>query len=327
MTTQADTIRSFREVWFPQSVRHISVVAPPADDDLPDARLDSPNYTSFDRLGDRDSVYAVGIMLSKHYPRASVAVLPSGDFEALSLKDNFVIIGGPGVYVADSDVWLYGNSAARRFAERTLSRLRYSGDAESATTPLGTYRARYDSSGRMLEDYGGLAAFPNPFDRRCKIVMIHGIHTLGVLGAARLLDGSLDSWNNLRAIGDWKRENGGAANGFECFVRVEVLNGQVACPELDLNWCWALGESRAVAASRDRAASAAAGPAQELRDIVTVAYQDAPLAKHTHLQGLLRRLGERDLDPRALEEALGLARENPAIPISAARRIAEVLGE
>jgi hypothetical protein len=234
-----DTFRDlFYRLWFARTTQEITIVAPPSFDGLKDAELTSTNYAQMDRIGDRDSVYAIGKLLSRRYPRSTLHLTCSEDFTAQGLRKNFVILGGPGGTRLSSEGSgvepVEGNEACRVFMRRAQSAISYSADCESMLIGGSERRASYDNCRHMIQDYGAYSAFQNPFHQASRIVMIHGIHTLGVLGAARAFDGEPDSRQNYdRLLEFFGSVDLIGSTAFECAFEVAVLNGEVECPALD----------------------------------------------------------------------------------------------
>ena len=66
--------------------------------------------------------------------------------------------------------------------------------------------------------------------------MIHGIHTLGVLGGVRIFDGEPDSRHNFERLAEFAGSIDVVGNSaFQCAFEVAVLNGEVECPNVMLN--------------------------------------------------------------------------------------------
>jgi len=227
----------FYDVWFPKKTTEITIVAPPSYDDLEDAELESLDYAFFDSIGDRDTVYAIGKLLSKQYPQAVIKLTCSKDFNKnYSFDSNFVVIGGPGgkVYNEELKDWdmLYGNEVCQVFSERIKSKVSYSEDCETMLCEGQQYRASYNKKGHTTSDYGYFAAFQNPYLKSRRVVLLHGLHTLGVLGASRLFHSDVDACDNLEFLANLLAKSDSTEVSFETFFKVLVSTGQVECPEM-----------------------------------------------------------------------------------------------
>ncbi|GHU13794.1 hypothetical protein FACS1894161_4070 [Spirochaetia bacterium] len=89
----------------------------------------------------------------------------------------------------------------------------------------------------MTNDYGYFSAFQNPLLGTTRIILLHGIHTLGVLGATRIFDGcESNSIANLNLLNKYFNERPDKLKyNFETFFEVKVTRGVVSCPLLDDN--------------------------------------------------------------------------------------------
>lgn len=235
----------FNQIWFPRGVQEITIVAPPSYDDLKDADIKSPNYSLLDRLGDRDSVYTMGKLLSRKYPKAKLHLMSSEDIKQTSLSRNFVIIGGSGGRYFDAETkkieYFQGNELCRIFSEKIRSRVRYSDDCESMVFNSEEYKSVYNAKGYLIKDFGYFATFKNPFYKRARIVLIHGVHTLGVMGAARVFDGDFDSQASFKIMNEILNTNSlNKEIEFESIFEVDVTNGEVECPIINPKSIWNL---------------------------------------------------------------------------------------
>lgn len=242
MSKESDKI--FYELWFPRDTQHLTIIAPPADDDLEDAKVTSHNYALLDTLGDRDSIYNIGKLLSRRFPKAIIDLKCSESLSggSIDLNDNLVIIGGPGGSYNDNVEYEYGGNEVCRLLSKAhiKSKISYSDDCEKMivsemASPLQT---KYDKRSKLMTlDYGYFSAFKNPFFGKTRIIMLHGIHTLGVLGATRIFDGvEQDSINNLTSLKSYIDEQDAKTGyNFETFFEVKVMRGWITCPLLELN--------------------------------------------------------------------------------------------
>lgn len=227
----------FYKIWFPKATQDITIVAPPSYDDLKDADKKSPNYSLLDRLGDRDTVYTMGKLLSRKYPKATLHLMSSEDIINQNFSRNFVVIGGPGGKFFDSSTnrleYFQGNELCRVFSDKIRSNISYSDDCEAIVVNGNTFKSEYDRDEYLIKDYGYYASCINPFFKKGRVVLIHGIHTLGVMGAARILDGDYDSSENFTVISEFiDTKNTKDKIEFESFFKVDVTNGEIVCPDL-----------------------------------------------------------------------------------------------
>ena len=236
-----DSDKVFYELWFPKNTQHLTIIASPSFDGLEDAKLTSPNYALLDNLGDRDSIYNIGKLLSRRYPKAIIDLKCSDSLSSglVDINDNLVIIGGPGgSYNTENE--FEGNEVCRLISKDHIkSRISYSDDCEKMFVNGGMppLQSKYDERSKLMTlDYGYFSAFKNPFYSKTRIIMLHGIHTLGVLGATRIFDGGeQDSVNNLIALKSYIEEhNNKGGYNFETFFKVKVMRGWITCPSLEV---------------------------------------------------------------------------------------------
>lgn len=223
-------------VWFPRDVSSIWVVCPQIEEPGEFAQPSSPDYTYLDNLGDTDSLLEVMVFLSRYYPSASIEKFSSKDLPIGLTKGNLVVIGGPG----DPDT--ISNHLTRSMMEAAHSRIAYSEDCESMIirreenenielqATLATKPHSEDRNDRfnLVMDYAYFARFRNPANESNQVVCINGIHTLGVLGAARAFGDSREALRNYQTILTDSTE----APQFESYFEVNVLNGNVRVPEV-----------------------------------------------------------------------------------------------
>lgn len=229
--------RLFFELWFPASTKEITIVASPADEKLNDANMESRNYALMDNIGDRDAVLEIIQLLSKHYPYAHISLMETSKFLPSMICNNLVIIGGPGgneyVTFDGHTVNDEGNKICRWFSERFKTKISYTNDCETMVVENKRYTATYDGS-LMKSDYGYFAAINNPTNSQSRVILIHGIHTLGVVGAAKAFSSDINAEGNYRTLHNKILNAYSPSINFEAFFKVEVFNGQAFCPQISL---------------------------------------------------------------------------------------------
>jgi hypothetical protein len=242
---QREIDKYFYEIWFKRAVSEITMVAPPSFDGLEDAELSSRNFALLDRCGDRDTIFALGKLLSRKYPKAHINLVTSDDLKHTALQRNLVIVGGPGGATKDGDgvdIPFEGNSVCRIFSQTMSTKISYTDDCEGMLVNGRPFHSAIDRDGHMCLDYGYFASFRNPYLLNARVVMLHGTHTLGVLGASRLFEPAIDAASNyslLKSISE--DENSGAMVDFESFFSVEVTKGNVICPSIVKESLYSLG--------------------------------------------------------------------------------------
>ncbi|MEH2946712.1 hypothetical protein [Sporofaciens sp. JLR.KK001] len=229
----------FYKLWFPTNTSDITLVVAVDDERPVDSALTSHNYGFVDSIADKDAVLEVSKLLSRKYPKARITVCKIENFNPQDIRKNLVVIGGPGgdeyVRADGTKMESEGNEICRKLSQNIHSRISYTNDCEEMLILDKRYRAKYDK-GIMCEDIGYFSAVQNPSNLKNRIILIHGIHTLGVLGAARVFSDERDAENNYETIYKWI-VNQGAKIGidFETFFKVDVLNGEAFCPVLEMD--------------------------------------------------------------------------------------------
>ena len=221
--------------WFPRETSTIWVVCPQDHDPSEYADRSSPDYTYLDNLGDQDALFELMVFLSRHYPNATIEHFNSGDLPEGHTSGNLVVVGGPG---STSDI---GNSVCTEMMEAINSRVSYADDCEQMTVALeageelilgAEYRDGPDNGTatprQILEDIGYFARFPNPLNKESTVILVNGIHTRGVLGAARAFSERRDALPNFHTV----LVAGANSNGFECYFKVRVLSRNVQVPSV-----------------------------------------------------------------------------------------------
>ncbi len=224
--------------WFPRRTSTIWVVCPQNHEPGEYANRSSPDYTYLDNLGDQDALLELMVFLSGHYPSATIQHFHSGNLPDGHTSGNLVVLGGPG---STSDI---GNSVCKEMMEAVHSRISYSDDCEQMTVimdedaPLELHAEYRDGPGsgvtgqrRICKDVGYFARFPNPLNEESTVVLVNGIHTTGVLGAAKAFSERREALPNFHTV----LRKGESSAGFECYFKVPVLSGDVRVPSVGID--------------------------------------------------------------------------------------------
>jgi hypothetical protein len=220
-------------------VQEIHLVASLSPDNLYSANPKHPNFVYLEQFSDKDSVLELMVYLSRNY-RARVHKYTSDDFPRRQLlRSDLVVLGGPGVTGIND-----GNPICREMTHRVSSRIRYANDGESVilADPDGSetvLEPTYSRDGDLLRDFGYFARFPNPFNPEASVVMVNGLHTAGVLGAARVLSDQGHAARNYRVLRTWLSDRT-APHAFETVFDVETMAGDVLVPRLEPGRIFAL---------------------------------------------------------------------------------------
>lgn len=206
-------------LWFGKDARTVHVIAPKSQQETEFASIESPNYDRFHKFGDKTAVWETLVLLAKLYPGADIRVHVADEFDMESemRRDNLVVIGGPGF--GDD-----GNRVCRTISQRMKSTVSYV-DYETMLAGEDRLKASYKAR-RMTQDYGYFARIRNPYNPDTAIVLAHGIHTQGVLGAARAFTGDAACRDNI----EWALDELGSDPCFESWFVVGVADGVADTP-------------------------------------------------------------------------------------------------
>lgn len=232
-------------VWFPEDTTSIWVVCPQIPDPGEYAGVDSPDYTYLDNFGDTDALLEVLAFLSRLYPRAVIERFTCGDLPRDHTKGNLVVIGGPG---SPGDI---ANVLCKEMMDLTKSRVAYSDDCDtmlvgSGDTSQAAFRATIelagasgvkDSSYTLRMDHGYFARFPNPLDSDTSVVLVNGLHTGGVSGAAKAFGDGQESLRNF----DTLYSSSVNPRAFESHFEVTFLRGVALVPAIAQGQIYPLG--------------------------------------------------------------------------------------
>ncbi|MEO6832667.1 MAG: hypothetical protein ABI378_09370 [Chitinophagaceae bacterium] len=218
------------KIWFPANVGTIHVIAPVEQEKTEFASLESKNYIFLNNVGDIDSVLQVTNFLARRFNNTNVCCYASDEFNK-HFEENLVVIGGPG------DDGEGGNTICAQIMSQMDVAINYCFDDpedEQLTYDGKNYSANYDSKTRRIaKDWGYFARFPNPINPRSSVVLIHGIHTFGVLGAAKAFSDHPSAQANITALLNKLRLDDFRQASFECFFPVQVIGQSVQCPEIE----------------------------------------------------------------------------------------------
>jgi hypothetical protein len=214
------------KIWFPNDVRTIHLVtSTESEKRIQFSAPESDNYMLLESLGDKDSLLSVVTFLNRHYRNINTPMYAADSFSG-SLEDNIVVIGGPGDDDGD------GNPVCKIFTDKMQVKITYSEDCEKLLYKGHEYVAKKQGN-KTVMDWGYFARFPNPLNPRASVVLVHGIHTFGVLGAAKAFSDHPSAQGNIRKVMKKLNLDDIKQASFECFFPVEFLNQSVVCPDID----------------------------------------------------------------------------------------------
>lgn len=190
--------------------------------DLPDKTF--PDYVFMEFLGDKDSVVEVTTQIARLYPDASIARYSSSDFPQQSYSTPIVSVGGP-----CGEEGIGGNKLTEEITNFWKMPISYTEDVESLVVEKKKYKSEYDEKGNLKVDYGVIARVPNPWHPQKRILIFHGIHTSGVLGATLAMTNSVMGQMNAELI----CKICGVDPLFFSWCKVSVITGTALAPKME----------------------------------------------------------------------------------------------
>ncbi len=208
--------------------KHNSVVANPK------TSLNSDIYS----YGDKDTFIDSCIFLAKYLANPKLVRASSNERGMINDAENMVVIGGPG---SEGDE---NNFYCKMFMDKMKTQIRYGlnqedqyyleniNDQNKFLTVI--------TKGEITKDYGYFACFNNPLNPNKRIILINGIHTMGVLGAFLAFSDDEGAEKNYKTVlhkaaTDKNQSNKlkiGQMLEFECFFEVDVYNKRPKIPTI-----------------------------------------------------------------------------------------------
>ena len=189
------------------------------------ADADNPNYTQLAGFGDLDAMVELHGHVRAENPGMGVFYKAAPDVKADDLSGHVVIIGG-----------IAWNDVTRRLID--LSRLPVRQEQDPALITGDIFLTQFDGgerkyfpqtspeTGKLMEDVGLLVRMPNPLNSNRTLTMCNGIHSRGVLGAARTLTDA-----RLRESNEQYIARNFPDNQFGILMRVQVIEGETLTPD------------------------------------------------------------------------------------------------
>ncbi|WP_157716045.1 hypothetical protein [Roseivirga echinicomitans] len=218
------------KIWFnTNSEPRLSIVVSSIQN-IEENTASAADYLFLENLGDKGALLDIMTFLSRLYPNIEPSISQATDFD--NHEGNIVVLGGPG------DESGYCNSLCATMMEKIDSKFSYSEDCEVLLLDGKTYKAQKKDN-RISIDYGYFARFPNPFNPKYSVVLIHGIHTFGVWGAAKAFSYHTVAHKNVKTVMEKFNLNDINDSAFECFFKVKIQNlhnsiskSYVECPKI-----------------------------------------------------------------------------------------------
>lgn len=201
----------------------VALVGPRSSSRTTFSSLKSRNFIHLDRLGDKDALVELSILMARLYPELSIVRYISDELPRDGYEQNLILVGGPG------GPGTMGNVLVQTVQERLGIAVRYSDDCERLYTPDGTEWSAEFAGKLVRRDHGVFAKASNPFNSEKKVVLVHGIHTFGVLGAARCFSDHPAAEPNRQLIIDKLGED----PSFWTYFSVDVVGGVPMVPKVE----------------------------------------------------------------------------------------------
>lgn len=227
--TKADRqfLNGIRGIWFGNNPPNIHIVGPSEAIKTEYAHPISPNYIHMHNFGDNDTIVEANAFLKMLYPETNIFRHPSDNFPSSLYEENLLVIGGPGSLETE------GNIVCRKMMEKYDSQIKYPDDKDAMTYKDSEYESIFNQDGYVTQDFGYFARVQNPFNKDRSVVMVSGVHTYGVLGAAKAFSDHANARLNISKV---INKFGDLDNiAFETFFAVPVVMGTVLCPEIEID--------------------------------------------------------------------------------------------
>jgi hypothetical protein len=183
----------------------------------------NPNYTQLAGFGDLDAMVELHGHARAENPGMGVFYKSAPDVKADDLSGHVVIIGG-----------IAWNDVMKRLIDLSRLPVRQEEHADVKTGEIfltdegqQKYFPQWSpQTGALMEDVGLLVRMPNPLNSNRTITMCNGIHSRGVLGAARTLTDA-----RLRESNEQYIARNFPDNQFGILMRVQVIEGETLTPD------------------------------------------------------------------------------------------------
>lgn len=215
-----------REFWGDRNEAQSShvLVAPRSSIRTVFSEVNSPNFIYLDRLGDKDAVVELSVLLARLYPKMPIVRYVSDELPRDAYEADLVVIGGPGSPSAEGA----SNVLVSPLHTKIGIKVSYSEDCERLIVEgVGAFEA-VESDGGLVRDYGFFAKSRNPYNPARSVVLVHGIHTYGVLGAARCFSDHPAALENVSTVLDRL----GPDPSFWAYFEVDILGGAAMVPRI-----------------------------------------------------------------------------------------------
>ena len=207
----------------------VYIVCPELEEPEKRQKPEAEEFLRLGKFGDIDSLVVVYTSLSKLYPQLNIKFCTGEEFDQQQgnpYAENLILLGGPDY-----------NKITRLFMKHTPFRFA----KKKGTTVLKNktnnkfFQAKFVRSGgnETVTDYGFFFKIPNPRNEQKKLIMINGIHTYSVYGAAKCFSVYDETETNILRDNCKKviNEFGNDPN-FAVLLEVKSINNIIGIPRI-----------------------------------------------------------------------------------------------
>lgn len=212
-----------RQVWaFGDDVLTVPIHIIAADSATPSEFRSTvnPDHIYLDNLCDKDSLVELSMLLARLYPQSEIQRFSILDYPRAALNEHVVLLGGIGTEGVDN------NTLARDFCESLGLRVSYK--EHSMIYDNVEYPCVFDKEGHLCTDQGLFGRFTNPWNKAVQVFLVQGIHTLGVLGAAKAFSLHPNAKDNNALIANMIARR----KPFTARFPISILRGEPQVPQL-----------------------------------------------------------------------------------------------
>jgi len=220
----------FKSLWGFDEAEQVYIVCPELEEPEKRQYPEPQEFLYLGKYGDIDSLIVVYSSLNKIYPQLSIKFCTSEEFKSIPgnpYASNLILIGGPDY-----------NKVTESFMKYTP--FEFSQNENDETILIYNQRNQVFEPKFKLKkeieevvDYGFFLKIPNPYNPDKKLIMINGIHTYGVYGAAKCF--SLYDEHEINIAKDNCKtviETLGDDPHFAVIVKVECINKKIGIPQI-----------------------------------------------------------------------------------------------
>jgi hypothetical protein len=218
----------FKSLWGFNEADQVYIVCPEVEEPEKRQYPEPKEFFYLGKYGDIDSLLVVHSFLNKIYPQLNIKICTSEEFKNIPgnpYAANLILIGGPD-YNKITEAFMKSSPFEFVEDEKEDTVLRY-----KKTGQISKSDFREQKGSEKVIDFGFFFKMPNPYNPDKKLIMINGIHTYGVYGAAKCF-----SWGDEHEIDIAKSnckivvDNMENDPDFAVIVEVKSINKKIGIP-------------------------------------------------------------------------------------------------